>query len=160
MPNDAPKPVASARDAPDVVERGFDAREQLDGHIDQQQHADDAQGAAAGFLDEFVDVFGHHLLRGLHPRVPQVLRAGEERVAIRVEDNGIGIPPANLVRIFSHGFTTKKDGHGFGLHSGALAAKQLGGSLTVESQGANAGAVFTLELPISVSGTAVERMAS
>lgn len=90
----------------------------------------------------------------------RMLRVGEERIAIRVEDNGIGIPPANLVRIFSHGFTTKKDGHGFGLHSGALAAKQLGGSLTVESQGANAGAVFTLELPIDATGTAKERMAS
>jgi signal transduction histidine kinase len=90
----------------------------------------------------------------------RILRAGEERVAIRVEDNGIGIPMANQVRIFSHGFTTKKDGHGFGLHSGALAAKQIGGSLTAESKGANAGAVFTLELPINVSGTAAERMAS
>jgi signal transduction histidine kinase len=90
----------------------------------------------------------------------RMLRVGEERVAISVEDNGIGIPPANLVRIFSHGFTTKKDGHGFGLHSGALAAKQIGGSLTAESQGANAGAIFTLELPIHSSRTAVERMAS
>jgi signal transduction histidine kinase len=71
---------------------------------------------------------------------------------ICVEDNGIGIPPANLVRIFSHGFTTKRDGHGFGLHSGALAAKQLGGSLIAESQGMNTGAMFLLELPIHPSG--------
>jgi signal transduction histidine kinase len=77
-----------------------------------------------------------------------------------VEDNGVGIPPANLVRIFSHGFTTKKDGHGFGLHSGALAAKQLGGSLTVESEGSNKGATFTLELPINVNEAAQGRKAS
>jgi signal transduction histidine kinase len=73
---------------------------------------------------------------------------GDDRVAIEVHDNGIGIPPVNLVRIFSHGFTTKSDGHGFGLHSGALAAKELGGSLAVTSEGVSRGAVFTLELPV------------
>jgi signal transduction histidine kinase len=85
-----------------------------------------------------------------------MMRVGESRVSIRVKDNGIGIPPENLVRIFSHGFTTKKDGHGFGLHSGALAAKQLGGSLTVASDGSNMGATFTLELPIMASTLARE----
>jgi signal transduction histidine kinase len=68
-------------------------------------------------------------------------------VAVRVSDNGIGIPPENLIKIFSHGFTTRKDGHGFGLHSGALAAKELGGSLRAESAGLGQGAAFTLELP-------------
>jgi C4-dicarboxylate-specific signal transduction histidine kinase len=81
-------------------------------------------------------------------------RLNEKRAAIRVSDNGVGIPAANLVRIFSHGFTTKIDGHGFGLHSGALAARELGGSLTVVSGGQNAGAIFTLELPIQVNGAA------
>jgi hypothetical protein len=64
-----------------------------------------------------------------------------------VIDNGIGIPPENLTRIFNHGFTTRKGGHGFGLHSGALAAKEMGGSLTVQSDGPGQGAAFTLELP-------------
>ena len=72
---------------------------------------------------------------------------GKDRVRIAVCDNGVGILPENLVRIFSYGFTTKKDGHGFGLHSGALAAKELGGSLTVHSDGPGRGATFTLELP-------------
>jgi PAS domain S-box-containing protein len=72
-----------------------------------------------------------------------------EKVKISVKDNGIGIPQENLTRIFSHGFTTKKDGHGFGLHSGALSAKELGGSLQVHSDGPNQGAMFTLELPLS-----------
>jgi signal transduction histidine kinase len=80
-------------------------------------------------------------------------RLGEDRIKIQVADNGIGIPPENLVRIFSHGFTTKKDGHGFGLHSGALAASQLGGSLTAESAGPNQGAAFTLELPLQAQGS-------
>ncbi len=72
---------------------------------------------------------------------------GEGRIRIAVMDNGIGIPSENMTRIFSHGFTTRKDGHGFGLHSGALAAKEMGGSLSVESAGPNQGATFTLELP-------------
>ena len=72
---------------------------------------------------------------------------GEGRIKVSVIDNGIGIPPENLTRIFSHGFTTRKDGHGFGLHSGALAAKEMGGSLTVHSDGPGCGATFTLELP-------------
>jgi len=78
-----------------------------------------------------------------------ILRAsnGKGRVEIAIIDNGVGIPPENLTRIFNHGFTTRKDGHGFGLHSGALAAKELGGSLTAHSEGRGRGAVFTLELP-------------
>jgi C4-dicarboxylate-specific signal transduction histidine kinase len=75
----------------------------------------------------------------------------EGRVKISIIDNGIGIPPENLTRIFSHGFTTKKDGHGFGLHSGALAAKELGGALTVHSDGVGRGATFTVELPLAPS---------
>ncbi len=69
-------------------------------------------------------------------------------VRIAVTDNGIGIQPDHMTRIFSHGFTTKKDGHGFGLHSGALAAKDLGGALRVESAGLGHGATFTLDLPV------------
>jgi len=68
-------------------------------------------------------------------------------VAISVADNGVGIPPENLTRIFNHGFTTRADGHGFGLHSGALAARDMGGSLTAFSAGPGQGAVFTLEIP-------------
>jgi C4-dicarboxylate-specific signal transduction histidine kinase len=72
---------------------------------------------------------------------------GDGRVKILVIDNGVGISPENLTHIFSHGFTTWKNGHGFGLHSGALAAKEMGGSLTVRSDGSGQGAAFTLELP-------------
>jgi PAS domain S-box-containing protein len=68
-------------------------------------------------------------------------------VRISIIDNGVGIPKENLTRIFEHGFTTRKEGHGFGLHSGALAAKDLGGSLGVTSDGPGRGACFTLELP-------------
>jgi len=68
-------------------------------------------------------------------------------VTFEVKDNGIGIAPATLERMFTHGFTTRKDGHGFGLHSGALAAKEMGGTLTVASDGLGRGATFRLTLP-------------
>ncbi len=72
---------------------------------------------------------------------------GANRVRLSVEDNGRGIAPDHLHRVFQHGFTTRKDGHGFGLHSGALAAKEMGGSLSVHSAGPGLGATFVLELP-------------
>ncbi len=81
--------------------------------------------------------------------VLSITRLEPDRVEITVADNGIGIPQENLTRIFSHGFTTRKEGHGFGLHSGALAAKELGGSLTVRSEGPGKGASFILELPLT-----------
>jgi signal transduction histidine kinase len=73
---------------------------------------------------------------------------GGGRVRIAVIDNGVGIPAENLVRIFNHGFTTRENGHGFGLHSAALAARELGGVLRVHSEGPGRGAAFTLELPL------------
>jgi signal transduction histidine kinase/HAMP domain-containing protein len=77
----------------------------------------------------------------------RICKPKEGRFRIEVADNGVGIPEENLTRIFSHGFTTKEGGHGFGLHGSALAAKELGGSLTVHSDGVEQGATFTLELP-------------
>lgn len=71
-----------------------------------------------------------------------------DRVRIEVADNGVGIREENLTRIFAHGFTTKPDGHGFGLHGSALAAKEMGGALTVRSDGPGMGTTFTLELPV------------
>ncbi len=72
----------------------------------------------------------------------------ENGVRLQVTDNGAGIAPENLTRIFSHGFTTRTDGHGFGLHYGALAARELGGELSVTSDGLGCGATFTLILPL------------
>jgi signal transduction histidine kinase len=80
-------------------------------------------------------------------RVTVRTRKRDDRVEIVVSDNGIGIAPENLGRIFHHGFTTRPTGHGFGLHGAALAARDLGGSLSVYSDGIGCGATFTLELP-------------
>jgi PAS domain S-box-containing protein len=76
----------------------------------------------------------------------------KDNVRIEVVDNGIGIAPENLTRVFSQGFTTRKGGHGFGLHSGALAAKELGGVISAESRGIGEGASFILELPLVPAG--------
>jgi signal transduction histidine kinase len=78
---------------------------------------------------------------------------GGSSVRVCVKDEGDGIPHENLTRIFTHGFTTRKAGHGFGLHSCALAAKQMGGTLTAHSDGPGQGATFTLQLPINRTET-------
>ncbi|MCM2463162.1 HAMP domain-containing histidine kinase [Pseudomonas sp. CG7] len=88
-------------------------------------------------------------------RPPQiVLRlkiVDEGRVRVEIEDNGEGIAQDNLARVFEHGFTTRVDGHGFGLHSCILAAHEMGGDLTVQSAGPGRGALFILELPLALS---------
>lgn len=73
---------------------------------------------------------------------------GQNHIRMAVADNGMGIAPENITRIFQHGFTTRRSGHGFGLHSGALAARELGGRLSVNSDGPGHGATFTLDLPL------------
>jgi len=71
-----------------------------------------------------------------------------QNLQIIIKDNGAGISPESLKKIFNYGFTTKPDGHGFGLHSSVLAAQELGGELSVSSQGVGKGATFTLRIPL------------
>lgn len=73
---------------------------------------------------------------------------GNDSVRISIVDTGSGISPESMARLFQHGFTTKPQGHGFGLHHGALAAKEMGGSLTAHSDGEGKGAAFILEIPV------------
>ncbi|MFV0445580.1 MAG: ATP-binding protein [Planctomycetaceae bacterium] len=80
----------------------------------------------------------------------------EGNIVASVQDSGIGISPENLGQIFRHGFTTKANGHGFGLHYSALIMKQLGGTLSVESEGVGKGATFTCTLPRSLIATHVQ----
>ena len=78
-----------------------------------------------------------------------LMNVAERRVLrVTVADNGEGIAPENLTCVFAHGFTTRKNGHGFGLHSCVLAAQEMGGSLTAYSAGTGHGATFTLEIPV------------
>jgi PAS domain S-box-containing protein len=77
----------------------------------------------------------------------RIAPTAEGRVQFIVRDNGVGIPAENLTRIFGHGFTTRKHGHGFGLHSSANAAREMKGTLVAASEGPGLGATFTLDLP-------------
>ena len=81
-------------------------------------------------------------------RVTVRIRSTGSAIVVAVIDTGVGIARENLERIFNHGFTTRAEGHGFGLHSAALAAKELGGSLIAQSAGPGRGATFTLTLPL------------
>jgi len=82
-------------------------------------------------------------------------KSDPDHLRIEVSDNGVGIPEENLLQVFRHGFTTRMHGHGFGLHSGALAAREMKGSLSVHSDGPGHGATFTLELPFNTTGVTV-----
>ncbi len=81
--------------------------------------------------------------------VARVVRPGFDGIRFSVSDNGVGITPNHLEKMFTFGFTTRKDGHGFGLHSAANLAQEMGGSIRVASEGAGRGAAFTLELPLA-----------
>ncbi len=85
--------------------------------------------------------------RRLVVRIRVDQQPAQARLLIEVLDNGVGIPKENLTRVFSHGFTTKRHGHGFGLHSSANAARELGGTLTAYSEGPGRGALFIVDLP-------------
>ena len=75
----------------------------------------------------------------------------DDTLQISVKDEGEGIPAENMTRIFAHGFTTRKEGHGFGLHSCALAAIEMNGHLTAHSEGPGTGATFVLQLPLKLA---------
>jgi C4-dicarboxylate-specific signal transduction histidine kinase len=96
----------------------------------------------------------HAVGRREDARVRVAVRRVPGGVAIEISDNGVGISPENAKKIFVHGFTTMKDGHGFGLHSSALAARELGGSLSCYSDGEGKGATFILELSSSEAALA------
>jgi signal transduction histidine kinase len=73
------------------------------------------------------------------------------KLRFQVVDTGVGIPAESLTSIFGYGFTTKKGGHGFGLHTSALSAQEMGGVLHAASDGPGEGATFTLEVPLRAS---------
>ena len=74
-----------------------------------------------------------------------------QTLQISVRDEGEGITPENMTRIFVHGFTTRKEGHGFGLHSCALAAIEMNGRLNAYSDGPGTGAMFVLQIPLKIA---------
>lgn len=77
----------------------------------------------------------------------EVSRNSSKDVIIRIADNGMGIRKDDLKKIFQYGFSTKDDGHGFGLHTCAIYMSELGGSLYAESDGPGMGAAFVMVFP-------------
>ncbi|MDJ0836878.1 MAG: two-component regulator propeller domain-containing protein [Acidobacteriota bacterium] len=75
----------------------------------------------------------------------------EQTVVVAVTDNGSGIKAEHRAKLFSQGFTTKKTGNGFGLHSCANYMREMGGSIHVESDGEGKGAAFFLRFPLEKS---------
>lgn len=75
----------------------------------------------------------------------------EDKIEIRIKDNGSGIAPENQQKLFQHGFTTKPGGHGFGLHSCANTAKYLGCQLELNSKGSGLGSTAVLSIPLSIA---------
>lgn len=81
------------------------------------------------------------------------LRTEGENVLIEVQDEGPGVPPEILGKLFQPGTTTRAQpqGHGFGLYSARNSVEALGGSLTLYSV-PQRGACFTIRLPSTVAG--------
>ncbi|MGH8181254.1 MAG: ATP-binding protein, partial [Steroidobacteraceae bacterium] len=80
-----------------------------------------------------------------------------EFFAIDVQDTGVGVDAASMKRLFEFGFTTKKEGHGFGLHASANLAREMGGELSARSEGLNRGACFTVRLPVAAAEAEPQR---
>lgn len=85
-----------------------------------------------------------------HTMTIRVVLCDDSLLKIAITDTGTGITEENMKNLFTHGFTTKTTGHGFGLHSCALAAKSMNGTIHVQSDGIGKGATFTLEVPIKL----------
>jgi len=75
------------------------------------------------------------------------------RIRFSVEDNGAGIAPEQKDNLFRFGYSTKLRGTGFGLHATALFVQDLGGSITLDSDGPNLGATLIMELPCNFGHT-------
>jgi C4-dicarboxylate-specific signal transduction histidine kinase len=70
-----------------------------------------------------------------------------DKIFLSISDNGMGIDSEHMNKIFTQGFTTKRSGHGFGLHSTAIYMKEIGGSIRVSSEGEGKGTTFVLSFP-------------
>jgi len=88
----------------------------------------------------------------------QIKADNPDYVVIEIIDNGVGIDEDNLDKIFQFGFTTKIQGHGIGLHGSCNSAQELGGKLSVHSNGVNKGATLTLLLPYETAETTGDRL--
>ncbi len=101
-----------------------------------------------------------HALADLHPRRNRLyVRSHDEgpHVVVEVEDNGPGIPPHIMPRIFESFFTTKPPelGTGLGLPISLDIVRRAGGELTAESEPGR-GAIFRVRLPAALGVPSVK----
>ncbi len=88
--------------------------------------------------------------------------SSDDKVRIIIQDNGPGIPPENITKIFNPFFTTKEVGKGTGLGLSLCygLVSEHGGTITPTSV-LGEGATFTIELPISyASASAADKKAT
>jgi signal transduction histidine kinase len=88
----------------------------------------------------------------------QVSQINDHTLRFDVTDNGLGMTEKTLNSLFSYGFTTKENGHGLGLHASALAAQEMGGTLSAQSDGIYLGSTFTLSLPLDLAAVSTEQV--
>lgn len=109
-----------------------------------------------GEIGEIVSILLHNALQAMEADTLQAqedkcitvaCREGEGRIFIVVEDTGPGVSDAIRDRIFEDGFTTKSDGHGFGLSYARTALKKYGGKISCQPIDPR-GARFLIELVV------------
>jgi PAS domain S-box-containing protein len=88
------------------------------------------------------------------------LRRDGDHILLCVEDTGVGMPEDVLARLWRFGFTTKHNGHGFGLHNSANAARAIGGTIGATSDGAGRGSQFALRLPLNIHSDVIHGAAA
>lgn len=79
--------------------------------------------------------------------------ATESFVQVEIKDTGHGVTKKEMEQIFTYGYTTKPDGHGFGLHSCANYITEMKGQIWAESEGHNTGTTLFIKLPIHFKET-------
>jgi two-component system, OmpR family, sensor histidine kinase SenX3 len=86
----------------------------------------------------------------------EVLESHGKYLALRVKDQGIGIPRSELKRIFKRFYrvsgsaTARVNGTGLGLYIVRSVATRHGGRAWAESEGPGQGSIFVLELPVAL----------
>ena len=110
--------------------------------------ADELRAAITNLLDNAVK----YSVKDIHVSV-EVATLGEKKVAVRIKDSGIGIPSAQLKRIFRRFYRVpgrmmaRIKGTGLGLFIVRSVVENHGGKVFAESEGPGQGSRFTIELP-------------
>ena len=110
--------------------------------------ADELRAAISNLLDNAVK----YSVKDVQISV-EVATLAEKKVAVRIEDCGIGIPAAQLKRIFKRFYRVpgrmmaRIKGTGLGLFIVSSVVKRHGGKVFAESEGPGHGSRFTIELP-------------